>query len=70
MQELDEGPSVSQACYSVGFESMGSFSTQFKRICRLTPTDYLIRCQSAHYELQINFSEICARMFCGKKRVG
>ena len=42
MQLLRTGQSVSQTCYAVGFESLGSFSGLFKRIAGITPSDYLI----------------------------
>jgi len=45
MQLLRSGQTVSDACYAVGFESLGSFSGLFKRITGITPSDYLIRQQ-------------------------
>lgn len=36
---------VSTVCYDVGFESIGSFSTLFKRIVGLSPSAYLLRQQ-------------------------
>ena len=36
---------VATVCYEVGFESIGSFSTLFKRIVGLAPSSYLLRQQ-------------------------
>ena len=36
---------VSEVCYAVGFESLGSFSGLFKRIVGLTPSAYLLHQQ-------------------------
>lgn len=36
---------VATVCYEVGFESIGSFSTLFKRIAGLAPSSYLLRQQ-------------------------
>ena len=36
---------VATVCYEVGFESIGSFSTLFKRIVGLAPSAYLLRQQ-------------------------
>jgi AraC-like DNA-binding protein len=38
---LKEGRPVSEVCYAVGFESLGSFSALFKRLHRITPVEYL-----------------------------
>jgi len=38
---LKSGASVSEACYAVGFESLGSFSSLFKRLYGITPVAYL-----------------------------
>jgi AraC-like DNA-binding protein len=32
--------SVTEVCHDVGFTSLGSFSTQFRRFVGVTPTDY------------------------------
>lgn len=40
IQLLKTGHSVSEACYAVGFDSVGSFSSLFKRIVGVTPTEY------------------------------
>ncbi len=37
---LENGTSVTDACFSVGFESLGSFITLFKRRAGLTPSEY------------------------------
>ena len=38
---LKERKSVSDVCYAVGFESLGSFSGLFKRLEGITPSTYL-----------------------------
>jgi AraC-like DNA-binding protein len=38
---LKEGMPVSDVCYAVGFESVGSFSGLFKRLYGITPSAYL-----------------------------
>lgn len=38
---LRENNPVSEVCFSVGFQSLGSFSGLFKRIVGLTPSTYL-----------------------------
>src|ERR1700730_8387239 len=45
MQLLQTGMPVSDVCYAVGFESLGSFSLLFKRLIGLTPSAYLFRQQ-------------------------
>jgi len=45
MQLLRTDVPVSEVCYSVGFESLGSFSTLFKRVVGLTPSAYLAQQQ-------------------------
>ena len=45
MQLLRTDRSVSETCYTVGFESLGSFSSLFKRIVGTTPSAYLLRQQ-------------------------
>lgn len=37
---LDAGTGVAETCYSVGFESIGSFTTLFKRYVGMTPASY------------------------------
>jgi AraC-like DNA-binding protein len=39
-QFLAEGVSVTEVCFAVGFDSIGSFSRLFKKIVRMTPTAY------------------------------
>jgi AraC-like DNA-binding protein len=48
---LKTGKPVSEVCYSVGFESLSSFSGLFKRIVGVTPIAFLIRQQ--HINSQI-----------------
>jgi AraC-like DNA-binding protein len=45
MQLLRADTPVSEVCYAVGFESVGSFSALFKRIVGLAPSAYLIQQQ-------------------------
>lgn len=37
---LETGTSVTEACFSVGFDSLGSFITLFKRRAGITPSEY------------------------------
>ena len=39
-EQLKKGKTVTESCYSVGFESLGSFSTLFKRKTGKTPSQY------------------------------
>jgi AraC-like DNA-binding protein len=45
MELLKTGIPVSDVCYAVGFESVGSFSGLFKRMVGLTPSTYAIQQQ-------------------------
>ncbi len=45
MQLLRTELPVSEACYAVGFESLGSFSLLFKRLVGLAPSTYLLQQQ-------------------------
>ena len=45
MALLKAGVTVSEVCYAVGFESLGSFSGLFKRIVGLSPSAYLAQQQ-------------------------
>lgn len=45
LELLKENKPVSEVCYDVGFESLGSFSGLFKRIVGFTPSAYLARQQ-------------------------
>jgi AraC-like DNA-binding protein len=42
---LKAGGPVSEVCYAVGFESLGSFSGLFKRMVGITPSTYSIQQQ-------------------------
>ncbi|TDX02105.1 helix-turn-helix domain-containing protein [Dinghuibacter silviterrae] len=42
---LDAGGPVTEVCYAVGFESLGSFSLLFKRVTGHTPSAYLAQQQ-------------------------
>ena len=37
---LEEGVSVTEACFAVGFDSLGSFTGLFKRRAGVTPSEY------------------------------
>lgn len=45
MEFLKSGMTVSEVCFAVGFESLGSFSSLFKRFAGTTPSDYLLQQQ-------------------------
>lgn len=45
MQLLRTNMPVSEACYAVGFESLGSFSVLFKRVVGISPSAYLLQQQ-------------------------
>jgi AraC-like DNA-binding protein len=51
MQLLRSGVPVSEACFSVGFESISSFSALFKRIAGLAPSAYLLQEQKIKAEI-------------------
>jgi AraC-like DNA-binding protein len=38
---IEENTSISDACFMSGFNNLSHFNMQFKKIMRLTPTDYL-----------------------------
>lgn len=38
--QLERGASVTEACFSVGFDSLGSFTGLFKRRTGITPSEY------------------------------
>jgi AraC-like DNA-binding protein len=45
MELLKADIPVSEVCYTVGFESLSSFSRLFKRVVGITPSSYLIQQQ-------------------------
>lgn len=45
IQLLRTDKTVSEACYSVGFDSLGSFSSLFKRIAGITPSSFVAKQQ-------------------------
>lgn len=51
---LKAGNSVSDVCYAVGFESLGSFSSLFKRIHNVTPITYLKQQQALRKEMELS----------------
>lgn len=50
MEQLEAGLPVTEVCYAVGFESLGSFSLLFKRMSGLSPSAYLARRQAEKAE--------------------
>jgi AraC-like DNA-binding protein len=62
MQLLRTDIAVSEVCYAVGFESLGSFSGLFKRIVGLTPSAYLLHQQQIKAQIlkaPLNFIPGC-----------
>ena len=51
MKLLRAGNPVSEVCYSVGFESLTSFSGLFKRIAGITPSAYLTEQQQIKIQI-------------------
>jgi AraC-like DNA-binding protein len=51
MELLKNGIPVSEVCYTVGFESLSSFSGLFKRVVGIKPSDYLR--QQQHLKTQM-----------------
>lgn len=51
MQLLCEDASVTDACFSVGFESLTSFSSLFRRVVGITPSDYLLKQRRIRHEM-------------------
>ena len=62
MELLKTSMPVSDVCYSVGFESLSSFSGLFKRMVDITPSEYLARHQKIKAEMlqsTLNFVPAC-----------
>src|ERR1700722_17825066 len=53
MELLKAGLPVSSVCYSVGFESLSSFSRLFKRAAGITPSGYVAR----HQKIKAHMAE-------------
>lgn len=51
MQLLREDTSVTDACFAVGFESVGSFSSLFRRVVGMTPSEYLLKQRRIRHEM-------------------
>lgn len=51
MQLLKEGESVSGACYGVGFDSLGSFSTLFRKRTGLSPSEFYLQQKKLKQEI-------------------
>lgn len=65
---LKAGVAVSDVCYAVGFESLGSFSSLFKRICHVTPLVYLRQQQAIRK--QVEQSPLCFIPACFAEKSG
>jgi AraC-like DNA-binding protein len=50
MELFESGKPVTEVCYAVGFESVGSFSLLFKRVRGMTPSAYLDQQQALRAE--------------------
>jgi AraC-like DNA-binding protein len=61
MELLEMGRPVSEVCYAVGFESLGSFSLLFKRVAGVTPSAFLSR----HRALRAEIAEAPLRFIPG-----
>lgn len=51
LQFLRSGKPVSETCFLVGFESLGSFSGLFKRIVGMSPSTYLAKQQQSQKQI-------------------
>ena len=54
VQMLGNGVPVSEVCYLVGFESVGSFSTLFKRYRGLAPSAFVASERERKHQLSVN----------------
>jgi AraC-like DNA-binding protein len=68
MQLLRTGIHVSEVCYSVGFQSLSSFSGLFKRIVGLAPSAYLA--QQLHIKTQILLTPLKFVPGCFAQKIG
>lgn len=62
MQLLQSGMPVSYVCYAVGFESVSSFSTLFKKLAGVAPSAYLFQQQQIKAQIlqtPLNFIPGC-----------
>jgi AraC-like DNA-binding protein len=62
MELLRTGRPVSEVCYSVGFESLSSFSGLFKRMVGISPSQYLSQQQKIKAQIlkaPLNFIPGC-----------
>jgi AraC-like DNA-binding protein len=62
MELLRTGRPVSEVCYSVGFESLSSFSGLFKRMVGISPSQYLLKQQKIKAQIlkaPLNFIPGC-----------
>jgi len=67
MQLLRSGLSVTEACYEVGFESPGSFSSLFRRTTGLTPSAYLSHQQKIRARISKSPLDFIPGCFAEKK---
>jgi AraC-like DNA-binding protein len=51
MQLLKANVPVTETCYNVGFESLGSFTALFKKLVGLTPSAYLLQQQQIRTQI-------------------
>lgn len=65
---LKTGTTVSAACYLCGFESLGTFSTLFKRLNGITPQEY--RRQQETLRLQVQNSPFSFIPACFARQSG
>ena len=59
---LKTGTPVSEVCYTVGFESLSSFSGLFKRMTGLSPSAYVAQQQNLQQQIKkspLNFVPAC-----------
>jgi AraC-like DNA-binding protein len=52
MELLNAGIPVSEVCYTVGFESLSSFSGLFKRVVGIAPSIYLVQQQNIKAQIK------------------
>jgi AraC-like DNA-binding protein len=64
---LSDGVPVSEVCYSVGFESLSSFSGLFKRVVGVSPSTYLLQQQQRRAELDSMPLQFIPHCFANKR---
>jgi AraC-like DNA-binding protein len=63
---LKTGIPVSEVCYSVGFESLSSFSGLFKRMSGLSPSAYVAQQQNLQQQIKKTPLSFIPACFAGK----